>query len=199
MKKARISIVVFLLVAFSVGMSACENASSDNAAISNDQSQNDQTSKDKDESERAFEDSAIELSKEFIKKLYNVDDPSVDVKKMSIEEFGDFQNNFSPYFTKTEFENLRNNRFFTIPQEAANKLNNKIIVQNIKFEKYEQDQSESKSLEFNHSFNLIFTDPKEKEVDKVKIKGQMTIVNTENGLKIDRYYDGKTLMDILHR
>ncbi|WP_188455732.1 hypothetical protein [Virgibacillus oceani] len=198
MKNARISIVVFLLVAFSVGMSACEDSTSDSAVL-NDQSQKAQTSEDKDESERAFENSAIELGEEFIKTLYNVDDPSFDVKKLSIKKLIDYQNNFSFYFTKKEFEDLRNNRFFTIPQEAANKLNNKISVQNIKFEKYEQDQSESNSLDFNHSFNLIFTDLEGKQVDKVKINGQMTIVNTGNGLKIDRYYDGKTLMNILYR
>ncbi|MGY0692349.1 hypothetical protein ACW2QC_06065 [Virgibacillus sp. FSP13] len=137
------------------------------------------------------EDNASGVGEEFIKELYNVDDPSVDVKKMSIEEIIDLQDNFSSYFTKKEFEDLKKIRFFTIPQEVANKLNNKISVQNISIKKSDGDQN------FEHTFTLIFTDQEGNKVDEEEMKGQMTIVDTKNGLKIDRYYDGaqKTLVN----
>lgn len=145
------------------------------------------------------EDNAVEIGEKFIKELYNVGNSSVDLNKMNAEQLIDKQSEFSIYFTEEEFEDLANKRFFLIPQEVGSKQNNTISVQNIKFEKYEQGQSESESLDFNHSFTLIFTDPEGNEADKAKMKGQMTIVNTENGLKIDRYYDGETLKDILNR
>ncbi|WP_106495773.1 hypothetical protein [Lentibacillus sp. Marseille-P4043] len=137
------------------------------------------------------EDAATELGEKFIKELYSVDDPSVDAKKMGIEELMDFQDNFSSYFTKKEFEDLEKIRFFTIPQEVANKLNNKISVQRISIKKSDGDQN------FEHTFTLIFTDQDGNKVDEEEMKGQMTIVDTKNGLKIDRYYDGaeKTLVN----
>ncbi|WP_330949692.1 hypothetical protein [Virgibacillus sp. MG-45] len=71
-------------------------------------------------------------------------------------------------------------------------------MQNIKFEKNEQDQAKSESFDFNHSFTLIFTDPEGNEVDKVELKGQMTIINSDNELKIYSYYDGEHLKDMLY-
>lgn len=145
------------------------------------------------------EDTSVEIAEEFLTEFYNVEDSSVDLNKMNEEQLIDNQNKFSIYFTEKEFEDLANKRFFLIPQEVASKKDNTISLQKIKFEKNEQDQSESESLDFNHSFTLVFTDSEGNEVDKVKIEGQMTIVDTEDGLKIDRYYDGQTLKDILYR
>ncbi|WP_099159592.1 hypothetical protein [Virgibacillus ndiopensis] len=163
---------LFVLFCYSVALlllvSACENSEDDSSD---------------------FTDSAVELGEEFIKELYNVDDPSVDVK--NFEKLMDLQDNFSSYFTKKEFEDLEKIRFFTIPQEVANKLNNKISVQNISIKKSDGDQN------FEHTFTLIFTDQDGNKVDEEEMKGQMTIVDTKNGLKIDRYYDGaeKTLVN----
>lgn len=125
---------------------------------------------------------ANDLGQKFINDLYTIDDQSGDITDMSVEELIDFQNSYSSYFTKKEFENLEKIRFFTIPLEVANKLNNKISVQDIFIEKID-DQN------FEHTFTLVFTDQDGNKVDEEEMKGQMTIIDTKNGLKIDRYYD----------
>lgn len=72
----------------------------------------------------------------------------------------------------------------------ANRLNNNLSVQDISIEKSD-DQN------FDHTFTLIFTDQDGNKVDEEEMKGQMTIIDTEDGLKIDRYYDAaeKTLVN----
>ncbi|HLR68406.1 MAG TPA: hypothetical protein VK105_14975 [Virgibacillus sp.] len=153
-----------------------------------------------------FTDSAVELGEEFIKELYIIDDPSFEFD--SSESMIDAQNEFSSYLTEKEFEELAIRRFFLMPLEAASKQNSTIAVQNIEFEQYDRDpdvtveeyndRAESESLDFNHSFTLIFTDQEGNEVEEVKIKGQMTVVDTEDGLKIDRYYDSEIPVDLLY-
>lgn len=145
------------------------------------------------------EDTSVEIGEEFLKEFYNVQDSNVDLEEMNEEQLIDHQNKFSTYFTEKEFKDLADKRFFLIPQEVASKKDNTISLENIKFEKNEQDQSESESYDYNHSFTLVFTDSEGNEADKVKIEGEMTILDTEDGLKIDRYYDGETLRDILYR
>ena len=130
-----------------------------------------------------YEDNANNFGQEFINDLYTIDNQSVDIKDMSVEELIDFQNSFSSYFTKKEFENLETIRFFTIPLEVANKLNNNISVQDISIEKTEDEQN------FEHTFTLVFIDEDGNKVDEEEMKGQMTIIDTKDGLKIDRYYD----------
>ena len=142
-----------------------------------------------------FTDTAVGLGEEFIKELYIIDDPSFDFD--SSESMIDAQNEFSSYLTEKEFEELAVRRFFLMPLEAASKQNSTIAVQNIEFEQYDRDQEESNSLDFDHSFTLIFTNQEGNEVAEIEIKGQMTIVDTENGLKIDRYYDGEIPVDML--
>ncbi|CDO05149.1 hypothetical protein BN988_03735 [Oceanobacillus picturae] len=110
----------------------------------------------------------------------------------------DYSNAYSTYLTEEEFEDLSAKRFFIIPQEVANKQNSTITVQNIKFEKYGEDQEESDSIDFEQTFTLVFTDQEGNTVDEVELKGQMKVVDTENGLKIDRYHDGQTLVDMLY-
>ena len=141
-------------------------------------------------------DNAVELGEEFIKELYNVDDPNVNANEMSTEQLIEVQSEFSTYFTEKGFNELSSKRLFLIPTEVAFGLNNTIFVQHIAL-KEDRDQAKGKSLYFDHSSTLIFTDQDGKKVDEVEIKGQMTIVDTEDGLKIDRYYDGENLMDML--
>jgi len=117
---------------------------------------------------------------------------------MSAESLIDAQEEFLSYLTEDEFEELANRRFFLMPLEAASVQNSTISVQNIELEQYDRDQDESNSIDFDHSFTLIFTDQEGNEIDEVEIKGQMTIVETENGLKIDRYYDSEIPMDMLN-
>ena len=143
------------------------------------------------------EDDAVELGEKFIKELYNVDDPNMDANKMSTEQLIEVQSEFSTYFTEKEFNELSSKRLFLIPTEVAFGLNNTISVQNIVL-KEDRDQGKGESLYFDHSFTLIFTNQDERKVDELEIRGQMTIVDTEDGLKIDRYYDGKNLMDMLN-
>ena len=143
------------------------------------------------------EDDAKEFGEEFIKELYNVDYPKMDVNKMSTEQLIEFQKDFSTYFTEKEFKELSIKRFFLIPLEVASELNNTISVQNIEIKK-DSEQEKGESIYFDHSFTLIFTDVDGKKGDELEVKGQMTIEDTENGFKIDRYYDDKTLIDMLN-
>ncbi len=115
------------------------------------------------------------------------------LNELSVGQLNVFQDKFSTYFTEKEFENLANKRFFLVPLEAASKQNSKISVENIVFKKGNDDQ------DFELSFTLIFTDENGNQTEEMKIKGQMSVVNTENGLKIDRYYDGETLMSLIYK
>lgn len=145
------------------------------------------------------EDDEVDLGVKFINELYNIDDSSFDVNKMNAEQLIDYQNKFSTYFTEKEFNNLANKRFFLIPQEVASKQDNEIFVQNIVLKKADRGQKENNSIDFDLSFTLIFMNNEGENVDETEIKGQMSIVNTEKGLKIDRYYDGEILNDMLYR
>jgi hypothetical protein len=143
-----------------------------------------------------FKDSAVDLGEEFINELYIVDELNFDFE--DIELMLDYSNAYSTYLTEEEFEDLSAKRFFIIPQEVADKQNKTITVQNIKFEKYNEDQEESGSIDLEQTFTLVFTDQEGNTVDELDIKGQMTVVDTENGVKIDRYHDGQTLVDMLY-
>lgn len=81
------------------------------------------------------ENEASDFGQEFINDLYTIDAQSVDVEDMTFEELIDFQDSLSSYFTKKEFDNLAAIRFFTIPLEVANRLNNNLSVQDISIEK----------------------------------------------------------------
>ncbi|CDQ40561.1 MULTISPECIES: hypothetical protein [Virgibacillus] len=141
---------------------------------------------------------AVGLGQRFIEELYSVDNSSFDYNGMTAESLIHAQNEFSSYFTEKEFEELANKRFFLMPLEAASNQNNTISVQNIEFEKTGGDPEESNSLDFDHSFTLIFKDQEGNEQDKVKIEGQMTVIDTENGLKIDRYHDSEIPIEKLN-
>lgn len=143
-------------------------------------------------------DDGVDLGKEFIEALYNIDDPSVDYNDMSIEATIAAQHEFSSYFTEEEFEALANKRFFLMPQEAALTQDSTISVENIVFEPYSRDETKSDSFDFEHSFTLLFTDQKGNEVDEVELEGQMTIVDTENGWVIERYYDSEIPAELLY-
>lgn len=151
------------------------------------------------------EDTAKDFGKKFIKTLYDVDDPdiyqrnftSTDDAEEIADAIKDYQGEFSLYLTEDELEFLTNSRFLFMPLEAAGNLNNTINVQNITFDKYDADQAEGDAFKFEHSFALVFKDEEGNEVNEVTIEGQMTIIDTDNGLKIDRYYDGGIPMEII--
>ncbi|MGP4066911.1 hypothetical protein ACTWPF_18650 [Oceanobacillus sp. M65] len=171
---------LFLLLCYSVALLLFVTACKDTGA---DDSSN-------------FKDTAVELGEEFIKEFYTVDELNFDFEDTDL--MLDYSNAYSTYLTEEEFEDLSAKRFFIIPQEVANKQNRTITVQNIKFERDDGDQEESNSIDLEQTFTLIFTDQEGNTVDEVDMKGQMTVVDTENRLKIDRYYDGQTLVDMLY-
>ena len=141
----------------------------------------------------------IKLGEKFIKELYNVDDPSININNISIKELIEFQNEFSSYFTEKEFKSLANIRFFLLPLETSSKENSKISVENISFTKSNDNQKEEKTTDFDFTFTLILTNQNENKVDEIEVKGQMSIIESKNGLKINRYYDGEPLKDILYK
>lgn len=108
---------------------------------------------------------------------------------MNAESLNDIQNDFSSYLTEKEFEKLANKRFFLMPLGAASKQNSEI-------EKSNHDQ-EGNSLDLDHSFTLLFIDSEGNEVEEVKINGQMTVIYTENELKIDRYDESEIPKELL--
>ncbi len=146
-----------------------------------------------------FSDSAVALGEEFIEKLYTIDDESLlEFDEGNVESLLNYQNNFSSYFTESEFKDLSVNRFFLMPQELAFKQDLTTSVQNIEFEKYNRDESENDSLDFKFSFTLKFTDNEGNEIDKLEMTGQMTVVKIQDMEKIDRYHDSKIPMDRLN-
>lgn len=148
--------------------------------------------------EKNSSDAAIEYGKEFIEKLYTIDAPTVDVEEMGINFFLDYQNEFSPYLIKNEFDEMASKRLFILPLEIASNQNSTITVQNIHFEKYERDNAEENSLDFKHSFTLKFTNLDDNSEEEIEMTGQMTIMNEENELKIYRYYDSGIPAEMLN-
>jgi len=142
------------------------------------------------------EESAKEAGSKFVEKLYNVDDPdfyeknfvSTDDDRNRAKAINELKEEFSPYLTETELKSLTDTGFLFRPLEAANNQENTITVEDLTFKKTDMDKV-SKKVDFEHSFHLIFEDEEDEEVEDVKMKGQMTVVNTEDGWKIDRYYD----------
>lgn len=143
------------------------------------------------------EDNAVKLGEEFIQKLYTVDNTDRNVNKMSTRQHVEFQDGFSPYLTKDEFHKLIMKRVFLTPREVAFWLNNTISIQNISLEEY-SGLEKRESLYFNHSFTLIFTNQDGDKVDEKEIKGEMTIIDTDDGLKIDRYYDNEKNLNMFN-
>lgn len=141
----------------------------------------------------------INIGEKFIKELYNIDKPSIDIDNSSPEELIEFQNKFSSYFTKEEFTNLANIRFFLIPQEVSNKQNIKISVEDISFIKNDNNQKEKKETDFDFTFTLILKNQNEDKIDEIEINGQMSIIESNNKFKISRYYDSEPLKDVLYK
>ncbi len=141
--------------------------------------------------------SAEELGKKFIKELYNVDDINFDYDSMDVESLINTQNDFSSYLTEKEWKELANKRFFLMPLEAASNQNSTITVQQIEFENTNHEQEEN-ALNLDHSFTLLFQDSEGNEVEEVKINGQMTVIYTDNDVKIDRYYDSEIPNELLY-
>ena len=144
------------------------------------------------------ENQEINFGREFIKDLYNVDKPSVDINNSSVEDLIEFQNRFSSYFTEEEFTSLASIRFFLLPQEVSNKQNSKISVENISFTKKTDHQNE-KTTDFDFTFTLILTNQDKDTIDKIEVKGQMAIIESNNAVKINRYYDNEPLKDALYK
>ena len=153
----------------------------------------------KDEKTTDVEDAAGELGKEFVEKLYTVDDPSFyqehvestnDVTEIA-QSINKVHDKFVPYLTEEAFDSMANPRFFLLPLEAASKQNMTISARDIKLVPYENEHSDSDSIDFEHSITLIFSDSEDNKTNEVELTGQMTVVDTDDGLKISRYHDSK--------
>jgi len=142
-----------------------------------------------------LEDKAIEHGKEFITELYTINESDFDFE--DVEATLNLQEEFLPYFTDEEFENLKTKRFFIMPQEAANAQDSTISVGQIELDPYERDDTDSGVVDMEHEFTLVLTDEDETEVEEFEITGQMTVIETEDGLKIDRYHDSKIPVEII--
>ncbi len=85
-----------------------------------------------------------------------------------------------------------------MPQEVSNKQNNKISVGDISFTKKTDHQNE-KTTDFDFTFTLILTNQDKDTIDKIEVKGQMSIIESNNALKINRYFDNEPLKDVLYK
>lgn len=131
---------------------------------------------------------AANLGKEFIEQIYNIElDGLIDMNDP--EPMLEYQNEFADYLTEDEFEDLFNRRFFLIPQEAAERQNSSIAVNDIEFE---LTKKEEESMAFDLSFIIEFTDINQEE----NITGQMTVSKTDDSLRISRYYDQSIRSDL---
>ncbi len=85
-----------------------------------------------------------------------------------------------------------------MPEEVASKLENSISVENLELEQYDREGAEEDSVDFNHSFTLLFRDKEGNDVEETELNGQMTVLDTEDGLRISRYHDNKKLIKMLY-
>lgn len=143
-----------------------------------------------------FPDLAMNLSEEFIDTLYTVDDADFVTENSSAEEIIDIQNEYKPYLTGDEFEELSAKRLLSLPEEVASQLKNTISVEKIELEHNQQTEDEKDSVDLNHSFTLVFKDETENKVDEIELTGQMTVIDTKDGLKISRYHDTDELVEM---
>ncbi|HLR60496.1 MAG TPA: hypothetical protein VK094_08510 [Pseudogracilibacillus sp.] len=139
---------------------------------------------------------AMDLSEEFIDTLYTVDNADFVTGKTSAEEIIDIQNEYKPYLTEDEFEELSAKRLLSLPNEIASQLKNTISVEKIELEHNQQTEDEKDSVDLNHSFTLVFKDEAENKVDKIEMTGQMTVIETKDGPKISRYHDTDELVEM---
>lgn len=136
---------------------------------------------------------AMEVGKAFLETLYNEDDTEFDFEDVTV--INDITEQYATYLTEDELDELTTTRFLFIPKEIA--ANNKLTlsIQDIDIELDDEDVSEE--VKVTHTFTLLFTDESGEEEREEAIEGQMTIVDTEDGFKIDRYHDTGVPMELL--
>lgn len=159
-----------------------------NACSNNEE--NDDTDLDKE---------AEDISVEFLETLYNVEDPDVVDETDSPEEMADYLeeivDEYEPYFTEEELEELANKRFFSKPDEAASEQDSTIEMKDLELEADETD--EEGEWKFDHTLTLVFEDEAGEEIESADVTGQITVIDESGDLKINRYYDEGFPMDLL--
>lgn len=94
-----------------------------------------------------------------------------------------------PYLSDEEFKKQHANRVFDLPIKLAKELQYNILVQDITFEKYEENNDDS--LKFNYQMDLILKDEDGNINYNITKNGQMTVTKTKKEWKISRDWDEK--------
>ncbi len=139
---------------------------------------------------------AIKLGEEFIQELYVVDEATLDVNAMRIEDYLAFQERFSPYLTEKALENLMSHRVLLTPSEIAYIVKGQIAVDDITIEE-DVVENPGEASYYDHSFTLTMTDEDGNIIEEKAVKGQMTLIEAKDGLAIKHYRDNANLITII--
>lgn len=169
MRKLLLSFITMILIIFLV--SACSNEGKKN------------------------EEEAIEVGEKFLETLYNEDDTEFDFEDVNI--INDITEEYTIYLTEKELDELTTTRFLFIPKEIATKRNLTLSIKDIDIAPYDRDEGASDEIDVTQIFTLVYTDEAGKDVEEEVIEGQMTLVKTKEGFKIDRYHDTGVPMELL--
>lgn len=131
-----------------------------------------------------FEQEAMEVGEAFLETLYNEDDTEFDMEDITI--INEIKDEYEAYLTKDELDELTTTRFLLIPKEVVTNQHLTIEIKNIE---WNTDEKDDKEIDFEHTFTLIFIDEAGETVKEEDVNGQMTVIETDSGPKINRYHD----------
>lgn len=126
-----------------------------------------------------FEDEALQIGKEYKEMQYTIKD---------YENPPDIAEKSKSYLTEDEYERTLANRVFGLITEAAVAHKMSIELGDITFEKYDTENEKNK-IRLNYKMIIVGKENSGKERFRMKTKGQMTVIQTEDGKKISRDWD----------
>ncbi|MEI4790029.1 hypothetical protein WAX46_06815 [Bacillus sp. FJAT-53060] len=104
------------------------------------------------------------------------------------DDLSDMKEKLKYYLTEHEYQEYTQDSMFPSVLEAAEDQDCQIELKNITFTP--SDESDDR-IEFDYEMTIQFIDQKGKVKKEIEKKGQMTVIQTESGLKISRDWDGR--------
>ncbi|MBT2690856.1 hypothetical protein J7I93_22210 [Bacillus sp. ISL-47] len=126
-----------------------------------------------------FEDEALQIGKEYKEMQYTIKD---------YENPPDITEKSKTYLTEDEYERTLANRVFELITEAAVAQKISIEPEDIVFEKFDTENEKDK-IRLNYKMIIIGKENSGEVRFRMKTKGQMTVIQTEDGIKISRDWD----------
>lgn len=151
--------------------------------------ENDQTSSTTETKMPLNKQEAKGFGENFIKKLYSANPSDIDFN--NVESIPQYAEKFNLYLTDKEFDDLYNHRYLTLAPEIANKLNESLEVADVtlKVEDPLEGSEENDEIKLSFQFQIHFLDENNERTDQAEIVGDMTIEESGETFKINRYYD----------